>query len=214
MSKEPEEIIFFALNLVNGLSVWPCQVNLDKDVADISRANSSPSTPHCVSRAASAWRRNTLLEPYATKVPCYSLSYLWIKSLLPLHCTNNFFFVFLLKKYNFFILFLHTHSIPQLSFPAQRKWTKMRSESDHNFNSWHIFGQTVLPVPFSSTTTTTSQKQTFTRIQTLISKRNSSAVNTNFQIIISPVVAFFCLHLHSAVKSLKWILSNSLSPAV
>lgn len=122
----------------------------------------------CCYRAASALRRNTLFEPYATKVPCYSLSYLWIKSLLSLHCTNNFFLVFLLKKYNFFIPFLHTHSIPQLSFQAQRKWTKMRSESDHNFNSWHIFGRTVLPVPFSSTTTTTSQKQTFTRIQTLI----------------------------------------------
>lgn len=53
---------------------------------------------------------------------------------------------------------------------------KMRSESNRNFNSWHTFGQTVVPVPFSPTTTTTSQKKTFTIIQILISKRNSLAV--------------------------------------
>lgn len=108
-------------------------------------------TPLCFNAAVrellQPWEETSSLNPVLQRCPGILIS-ISESSLLPLHSTNNFFFVFLLRKYNFFIPFLYTHSIPQLSFQAQRRWTKMRSESDYNFNSWHIFGQMLVQFPF------------------------------------------------------------------
>lgn len=78
--------------------------------------------------AALTSRRNTLCEADGTK---HALLFSFLSLNLQVSFTSiehqqlNFFFVLLLRKYNFFIPFLYILSIPQLLFQAQRRWRKM-----------------------------------------------------------------------------------------
>lgn len=174
------------------------------------RANVSPSTLLCVSRLllqSCFSPQNTLSEPCAAKAPCYSLSYLWIKSLLPLHCTNNFFFLFsflgnIISSYSSCIL------TPSLSSHSKPK------EDEQKWGQNQIIILTVGII-------LDKQWCKFPLPQQLLARNKHSQEYRhwyqkeipqlwNFQIIISPILAFFYLHLHSAVKSLEEILRNLL----